>query len=96
LAVSCCDAGALIGPAWPRDHHSEGVESMRAFQNTKLGPAMAMTNLVYGFSITTRYGAPLITLTYHTMAEAEAAHQKMEAALTTVIEVSVPDHPLAG
>jgi len=62
---------------------------MPAFQCFKLGK-VAMVHSGHGFNITNQYGAPLLSITYRTAAEAEAAHHAIEAALPDAIEVAIP------
>ena len=50
--------------------------------------------LGYGFSIVNQNRAPLLDFTYETGAEAEAAHDLMEAVLTGVVDLT--SHPDPG
>jgi hypothetical protein len=49
--------------------------------------------LGHGFSIRNQHRAPLITLTYETAVEAEAAQALVKAALTGVIDVTSHSYP---
>ena len=62
---------------------------MPVFQDFRIGAVQSFHGPnFHGFSITDQHGAPLFSISFRTVAEAEAAHHAMGAALANAVEVT--------
>lgn len=67
---------------------------MSAFRNFKIGKVTSVNStrgFSHGFSIQDQNGAPLLSITYLTAAEAEWARETIEIVLADAVEIVIPD-----
>ena len=69
---------------------------MSAFRNFKIGEVTSVNStrgrgFSHGFSIQDQNGAPLLSITYLTAAEAVWARETIEIVLADAVEIVIPD-----